>query len=88
MDAILSLISRNCKASATVGVTTAVHSTVRPILDIEAGPNIIKATVLLEDWERYRVFGAPTLNIVGAGGRRLRQSGTIKLHVEIGGIKL
>ena len=88
MNAIFPLKSRNYKVSASVGVNTAVISPVRAILDTGAGPNLIRATVLPEDWERYRVFGAPTLNIVGAGGRRLRQSGTVTLHVEIGGIKL
>jgi Retroviral aspartyl protease len=87
MDVIFPVKSRNYKVSASVGVTTAVLSPVRAILDTGAGPNMIRATVLPEDWERYRVFGAPTLNIVGAGGRRLRQSGTTTLHVEIGGIK-
>jgi hypothetical protein len=81
MDVIFPLISRNYKVSASVGDTTAVLSPVRAILDTGTGPNLIRATVLPEDWERYRVFGAPTLNIVGEDGRRLRQSGKITLHV-------
>jgi hypothetical protein len=88
MDVIFPLKSRNYKVSTSVGVTTAVIFPVRAILDTGAGPNLIRATVLPGYLERYRVFGAPTRNIVGTGGRRLRQSGTIKLHAEIGGIML
>jgi hypothetical protein len=88
MDAIFPLKSRNYKVSASVGVTTAVLSPVRAILNTGVGPQLIRATVLPEYWERYCVFGASTLNFVGAGGSRLSQSGTITLHVEIGGIKL
>jgi hypothetical protein len=39
-------------------------------------------------WEQYRVLGEPTVNVVGAGGRRLRQKGTVTMYVEIGGLRI
>jgi RNase H-like domain found in reverse transcriptase/Reverse transcriptase (RNA-dependent DNA polymerase)/Integrase zinc binding domain/Integrase core domain/Chromo (CHRromatin Organisation MOdifier) domain/Retroviral aspartyl protease len=60
---------------------------VRAILDTGAGPNLIREEVLQEDWERYRVRDEPAYNIVGAGGRRLRQKGVILLHVELGNLR-
>jgi Retroviral aspartyl protease len=71
-----------------VGVSTVVATPVRAILDTGAGPNLVRAEILPTDWEKYRVAGAPTLQIVGAGGRRLKQSGAILLHVEICGLKI
>jgi Retroviral aspartyl protease len=70
-----------------VGVSTVAATPVRAILDTGAGPNLVRAEILPTDWEKYRVAGAPTLQIVGAGGRRLKQSGAILLHVEICGLK-
>jgi hypothetical protein len=83
METIFPLKSRNYKVSAAVGVSTAVLSPVRAILDPGAGPNLVRASVLPDDRERYRVLGEPTLNTVCAGGRRLRQKGTITMIVEI-----
>jgi hypothetical protein len=71
-----------------VGVTKVVASPVRAILDTGAGPNLVRAEILPEDWEKYRLAGEPLLNIVGAGGRRLRQLGVVLLHVELGGLRI
>jgi hypothetical protein len=51
------------------------------------GHILVRAEILPTDWEKYRVAGAPALQIVGAGGRRLKKSGAILLHVEICGLK-
>jgi hypothetical protein len=88
METIFPLKSRNYKVSAAVGVSTAVISPVRAILDTGAGPNLVRASILTDDWERYRVLGEPTLNIVGAGGRRLRQKGTVSMIVEVGRLQI
>jgi Retroviral aspartyl protease len=84
METVFPLKSRNYKVSAAVGVSPAVLSPVRAILDTGAGPNLVRASILPADWERYRVLGELTLNIFGAGGRRLRQKGTVTMVVEIG----
>jgi Retroviral aspartyl protease len=86
-EIVFPLRSRNYKVSATVGVSTVLATPVRAILDTGAGPNLVREEILPTDWEKYRVAGAPTLQIVGAGGRRLKQSGAILLHVEICGLK-
>jgi hypothetical protein len=52
MDAIFSLKSRNYKVSPIVGVITEVFSPVRAIFDTGDEQNLIRATVLPEDWER------------------------------------
>jgi hypothetical protein len=82
------LKSRNYKASATVGVTTVVATPVRAILDTGAGPNLVCEEILPEDWERYRVTNDPPLNIVGAGGRWLRQKGVLTLCVQLGRLRV
>ena len=61
---------------------------VSAILDTGAGPNLIRETVLPEDWERYRIPGHPAFHIVGAGGRRLLQKGNIALTVQLGTLKV
>jgi transposase InsO family protein len=71
-----------------VGVSTVVASPIRAILDTGAGPNLVRADLLPNDWERYRIADEAKLNIVGAGGKRLRQQGVVLLHVEIGGLRI
>jgi hypothetical protein len=88
METIFPLKSRNYKVSTAVGVSTTVLSHVRAILDTIAGPNLVRASILPDDWEQYRVLGEPTLNIVGAGGRRLWQKGTVTMIVEIGRLQI
>jgi hypothetical protein len=88
METIFPLKSRNYKVSAAVGVSTSVLSPVRAIMDTGAGPNLVRASIPPDDWERYRVLGEPTLNIVGAGGRRLQQKGTVTMIVEIGRLQI
>jgi hypothetical protein len=88
METIFPLKSRNYKVSAAVGVSPAVLPPVRAIRDTGAGPNLVPASTLPDDWERYRVLGEPTLNIVGSGGRRLWQKGTITMIVEIGRLQI
>jgi hypothetical protein len=56
----------------------------RCILDIGAGPNIVHLRVLRDNWEIYRIADVPPVNLMGAGGLRLHQRGTVSLHVEIG----
>jgi hypothetical protein len=80
--------SRNYKVSATVGVSTVVMKTIRAILDNGAGPNLMREDLMTEDWERHRVPGEPRYNIVGAGGRRLKQRRMLDLYVELGGIRV
>jgi hypothetical protein len=87
-ETIFPLKSRNYKVSAVVGVSTAVLSPARAILDTGAGPNLVRASILPDDWERYRVLCEPTLNSFGAGGRRLRQEGTVTMIVEIGRLQI
>jgi Retroviral aspartyl protease len=70
-----------------VGVSTVVATPFRTILETGAGPALVRAEILPTDWEKYRVAGAPTLQIVDAGGRRRKQPGAILLHVEICGLK-
>jgi hypothetical protein len=55
----------------------------RCIFETGAGPNIVHLRVLPDNWESYRIADAPPVNLMGAGGRRLHQRGTISLHVEI-----
>jgi hypothetical protein len=43
--------------------------------------------VLPEDWERYIVANAPVFNVVGAGGRRLRQKGVVTLVVQLSNLR-
>jgi hypothetical protein len=61
---------------------------IRCIFDTGAGPNIVHLRVLPDNWEGYRIADAPPVNLMGAGGRRLHQRGTISLHVEIGRIRV
>jgi hypothetical protein len=42
---------------------------------------------LPEHWSRYHVADAPFYNIVGAGGKRLRQKGVITLFVQVGNLR-
>jgi hypothetical protein len=88
VEVVCSLATRNCKVSATVGVSTSVLTPVSAILDTGAGTNLIRENVLPEDWERYRIPGPPEFHIVGAGGRRLLQKGNITLTVQLGTIKV
>ena len=74
--------------SVAVGVTTAIMTPVRAIFDTGAGPNLIRRDQLPDDWESYRVFGTQNPPIVGAGGRRLAQKGTVTLVVEIGDLRV
>jgi hypothetical protein len=71
-----------------VGVTTVVARPVRAILDTGAGPNLVRAELLPQDWERYRVTSDPPREIVGAGGRRLKQLCVVVLHVELGRLRV
>jgi transposase InsO family protein len=85
---IFPLISRNYKVSATIGLSTKVATTVRAILDTGAGPNLVKESVLPEDWERHRIVGDTDYRIVGAGGRRLNHRGMLVLYVELGHLRV
>jgi Retroviral aspartyl protease len=85
-ESILTLVSRTYKFSVTVGITTVAATTVRAILDTGAGPNLIREEVVPEDWERYRVADAPFFNVLGAGGRRLRQNGVVTFVVQLGNL--
>ena len=60
---------------------------VSAILDTGAGPELIRETVLPEDWERYRIPGPPAFHIVGVGCRGLLQKGNVTLTVRPGTIK-
>ena len=63
-------------------------SPTRAILDTGAGPNLVRSNLLPDDWERFRVHTTPSIPIVGAGGRRLRQKGTVTLFVELGKLRV
>jgi hypothetical protein len=63
-ELVLPLKSRNYKVSATVGVTTVVARPVRAILNTESGPNLVRAELPPQDWERYRVTSDPPREIV------------------------
>jgi Retroviral aspartyl protease len=88
VEVVCTLSTRNYKVSATVGVSFTVLTPVFGILDTGAGPNLIRESVLPEDWERYRIPGIPAFHIVGAGGRRLVQKGNITLTVQLGTLKV
>jgi hypothetical protein len=88
VEVVCSLATRNYKVSATVGVSETVLRPVSAILDTGAGPNLIREKVLPDYWERYRIPGPPKFHIVGAGGRRLLQKGSITLTVQLGTIKV
>jgi transposase InsO family protein len=88
VEVVSLLAARNYKVSATVGVTTVVATPVIAILDTGAGPNLIRADLLPDDWERYRVVGTPERRIVGAGGRQLAQKGVVNMHVCMGRLKV
>jgi Retroviral aspartyl protease len=87
IESVFPLVSRNYKISATVGVTTVAATPVRDILDTGAGHNLIREEVLPEDWERYRVANALVFNVVGAGGRHLRQKGVVTLVVQLDNLR-
>jgi Retroviral aspartyl protease len=61
---------------------------VRAILDTGAGPNLIREEILPEDWERIHLLGTPVYQIIGAGGRPLRQRGVITMHVQLGTLRV
>jgi hypothetical protein len=84
---VLPLQSRNYQISAVLGVSTRLSTPVRCILDTGAGPNLVRLGILPDVWETYRVLDAPTTTIIGAGGRRLRQHGTVTLCVELGKLR-
>jgi hypothetical protein len=71
-----------------VGVSTVIVTAVRAILDTGAGPNLVREDLLPEDWERYRLTDEPRFNVVGAGGKRLRQKGVISMFVELGRLRV
>jgi Retroviral aspartyl protease len=71
-----------------VGVSTVIVTAVRAILDTGAGPNLVREYLLPEDWERYRLTDEPRFNVVGAGGKRLRQKGVISMFVELGRLRV
>jgi Retroviral aspartyl protease len=85
---IYPLKSRNYQVSAAVGVSPAILSPTRDIPDTGAGLNLVRSNLLPDDWERLRVHTAPSLPIVGAGGRRLRQKGTVTIFVELGKLRV
>jgi Retroviral aspartyl protease len=88
VEVVCPLATRNYKVSATVGVSFTVLTPVSAILDTGAGPNLIRESVLPEDWERYQIPGLPAFHIVGAGGRRLMQKGNITFTVQLGTLKV
>jgi hypothetical protein len=71
-----------------VGVSTVIMTAVRAILDIGAGPNLVREDLTPADWELYRMTDEPRFNVVGAGGKRLRQNGVISLFVELGQLRV
>jgi Retroviral aspartyl protease len=87
-ESVFPLATRNYKISATVGGTTVISTPLRAILDTGAGPNLIREELLPEDWSRYCVADAPFYNIVGAGGKQLRQKGVITLFVQVGNLRM
>ena len=80
--------SRNYQVSATGGVSPAILSPTRAILDTGAGPNLVRSNLLPDDWERFRVHTTPSIPIVEANGRRLRQKGTVTLFAELGKLRV
>jgi Retroviral aspartyl protease len=87
IEQVCLMASRNCKVSATVGVTTAVATPVYAILDTGAGPNLVREDVLPEDWLRYRMAGETTYQVTGANGRSLPQRGVVTLWVQLGRLR-
>jgi Retroviral aspartyl protease len=87
LDQVCLLASRNCKVSATVGVSTVVANPVYDILDTGAGPNLVREDVLPEDWTRYHTTEEPSFQVVGASGRPLPQRGVLTLCVQLGQLK-
>ena len=85
---VFALQSRNYQVSAALGVSPTMVTPMRCIFDTGAGPNIVHLRVLPDNWESYRVADAPPVNLMGAGGRRLHQRGTVSLHVEIGRLRV
>ena len=71
-----------------MGVSPVILSPTRSILDTGAGPNLVRLNLLPDDWEQFRVHTTPSIPIVGAGGRRLRQKGTVTLFVELGKLRV
>jgi hypothetical protein len=65
VEVVFPLATRNYKVSATVCVLATVLTPVSAILDIGAGPNLIRETVLPEYCERYRIPGLPAFHIIG-----------------------
>ena len=62
--------------------------TVNAVLDTGAGPNLIKESLLPNDWQRYaqRVQSLPRIR--DANNRRLSVEGTIAMIVDVGGQRL
>jgi hypothetical protein len=85
VEVVCSLATRNYKVSATVSASATVLRPVSAILDTRSGPNLIRKK---SSWECYRIPGPPEFHIVGAGGRRLLQKGSITLIVQLGTIKV
>jgi hypothetical protein len=73
------MMSRNYKASATVGVSTVVATPFYAILDTGVGPNSVREDVLPEDWLRYRIAEETTYQVIGESGRSLPQRGVVTL---------
>jgi hypothetical protein len=53
VEVVCPLAARNYKISVTIGVSATMLTPVSAILDTGAGPNMIRETVLPEDWERF-----------------------------------
>jgi hypothetical protein len=87
-ELVFPLKSRNYKVSATVGVSTILARPVRAILDTGAGPNLVRAELLPQDWERYQVTGDSPRENFRAGGRPLKQFDVVVLHVELGRLRV
>jgi hypothetical protein len=72
-----------------VFVSTLIVTAVRAILDTGAGPNLVRDISFLPEYcERYRLTEEPRFNVVGAGGKRLRQKGVISMFVELGRLRV
>jgi hypothetical protein len=79
--------SRNSKFTVSVGVSSSVFVPVLAVLDIGAGPNLIREDVLPPNWETLRLRGVPIPKVMNASGRLLHSKGVIVLIVQVGHLR-
>ena len=76
------------KVMVLLGCARSVMHTVEAVLDTGAGPNFVRESLLPPDWRKYSTDASAYPSIRDANNRRLKISGVVRMHVDIGGYEL